>query len=198
MLDIVSSVRSDFEAERWRFFCGRVYQRSAIGVGRKERKVRKAIWLGVEDVHEEHHVGLHPSLVGSIQESFQSMPVALSSQIHHPPYCSPSLPGASCWEVSGRHHRRSCGERAKLMSWGCVMRVGLLKAWGNGCCSCWTTWPWYWVLQRAAAAPQISTTLVAIGVVSPCGAVLRGARATPTEEVLVHRRLVADSQVFTI
>ena len=42
------------------------------------------------------------------------------------------------------------------------MLVGLLNVWGNGYCSCWTTWPWYWVLQRAAAVLQTLTTLVAI------------------------------------
>ena len=31
----------------------------------------------------------------------------------------------------------------------------------NGWCSCWTTWPWFWVLQRVAVARQTSTTLVA-------------------------------------
>ena len=44
--------------------------------------------------------------------------------------------------------------------------VGLLNSCGNGCCSCWTTWPWYWVLQMAAVAFQISTTLVAKSVSS--------------------------------
>ena len=34
------------------------------------------------------------------------------------------------------------------MSWGCAMHVGLLNAWESGCCSCWTTWPWFWVLRR--------------------------------------------------
>ena len=38
-------------------------------------------------------------------------------------------------------------------------------------------------------------THMPIGVVSPCGAVLRGAWATPTEEAKVRSRLVADSQV---
>ena len=41
---------------------------------------------------------------------------------------------ASCLEVCGGNHWKSCGERV------CVMLVGLLKAWGNGYCSCWTTW----------------------------------------------------------
>ena len=47
-----------------------------------------------------------------------------------------------------------------------VMLVGLLKAWGNGSCSCWTTWHWSWVLQRAAVVLQVSTTLVARSVAS--------------------------------
>ena len=96
----------------------------------------------------------------------QCLLIALSSKMYHPPYYSPSLPGASCLEVSGGNHWISCGERAKLMSWDCVMHVGPLKARGNGCCSCWTTWPWYWALQSAAVAPQISTTRVAKSVSS--------------------------------
>ena len=43
---------------------------------------------------------------------------------------------------------------------GCGMRVGRLKAWASGCCSCWTTWLWYWVIQRVAVARQTSATLV--------------------------------------
>ena len=86
--------------------------------------------------------------------------------MYRPPYFSQSLPGASCLEVSGGNHWRSCGERAKLMSWGFGMRVGLLQAWRNGFCSCWTTWPWYWVFQRAVVAPQTSTTRVAKSVSS--------------------------------
>ena len=46
------------------------------------------------------------------------------------------------------------------------MLVGLLKAWENGSCSCWTTWHWFGVLQRAAVVPQVSTTLVARAVSS--------------------------------
>ena len=41
------------------------------------------------------------------------------------------------------------------------MHVGLLKALENGCCSCWTTWSWFWVLQSVGVACQTSTTLVA-------------------------------------
>ena len=52
------------------------------------------------------------------------------------------------------------------MPWGCVMRVGILKAWRNGFCSCWTTRLWYWALQRAVVAPQTSTTRVAKSVSS--------------------------------
>ena len=47
------------------------------------------------------------------------------------------------------------------MSWGCAMLVGLLEAWENGCCSSWTTWPWFWVLRRVVVTCQTSTTLVA-------------------------------------
>ena len=38
----------------------------------------------------------------------------------------------TCLQVSGGNHWGSCGEREKLMSWDCVVRVGLLNAWGNG------------------------------------------------------------------
>ena len=47
------------------------------------------------------------------------------------------------------------------------MLVGPLSVWGIGYCSCWTTWPWYWVLQRAAVVLQTSTTRVARFVSSP-------------------------------
>ena len=43
------------------------------------------------------------------------------------------------------------------------MRVGLLKASGDNFCS---FWPWYWALQKAVAALQVSTTLVARSVSS--------------------------------
>ena len=38
------------------------------------RKAQKAAWPGVVDEHEVNRVDLHPSLAGSMQESFQSMP----------------------------------------------------------------------------------------------------------------------------
>ena len=38
-----------------------------------ERKAHKVLWLGIEDVQEENCVDLHLSLVGGMQESFQSM-----------------------------------------------------------------------------------------------------------------------------
>ena len=45
-------------------------------------------------------------------------------------------------------------ERAKLTSWGCVMRVVFVKAWVRGFCSCWTMWLWCWALQRSVPALQ--------------------------------------------
>ena len=81
-----------------------------------ERKVLKASWLGVENTHEACRVDLHPSLVGDMREMFmQCLMIALSWKMCHRPYYSPSLPGASCLEVSGGNHRKSCGERAKLV-----------------------------------------------------------------------------------
>ena len=77
---------------------------------------------------------------------------------------APSGLEASAWclglEVSGGSPRRSYG--LELRPGGCAMHVGLLKALENGCCSCWTTVAWFWVLRRVVvkhAKPQ--TTLVA-------------------------------------
>ena len=47
-----------------------------------------------------------------------------------------------------------------------VMLVGPLSVCGNGHRSCWTTRPWYWVLQRAAVVLQTSNTLLARSVSS--------------------------------
>ena len=63
----------------------------------------------------------------------QCLMIELSSKMYHRPSYSPSLLGASCSEVSGGNRWKSCGERAKLTAWDCVMLVGLLKSWGNGC-----------------------------------------------------------------
>ena len=52
------------------------------------------------------------------------------------------------------------------MPWDCGMLVGLLDVWRNGYCSCWTTWPWYWVPQRVGVARHTSTTRVAKSVSS--------------------------------
>ena len=59
-----------------------------------------------------------------------------------------SQPGASCLAVSGGNRWRSCGEKAKLLSWGCDTRDGLLKARGN-------------VFRLVVVAPQASITRVA-------------------------------------
>ena len=100
--------------------------------------------------------------LGTCGEVFmQCLMITLSSKMCHQPSYSPSLPGASCLKVSGGNHWKSCGVRAKLASWDGVMLVGLLSVWEKGYFSCWTTWPWCWVLQSAAVVLQISTTLVA-------------------------------------
>ena len=102
---------------------GRIYQRSTINLWQKDS------WLGVEDIHEVCRVDLHPSLVGDTRENFYPMPDdRLSSKMCQHTQYSQSLPGASCLEVSGGNNWKSCGERAKLMSWDCVMLVGPLKA----------------------------------------------------------------------
>ena len=132
---------------------------------------QKVAWLGVVDVHEDNHVDLHPSLAGSMQESFQSMLCDRAVFENVPPSSySPNLPGACCLEVSGGSLWRSYGERVnKAFVMGCAMLAGLQKAWENGCCFSWTTWPWFWVLRRVVVACQTSTTLVAkfVSSVSP-------------------------------
>ena len=67
-------------AERWRFSAGEFISARRSVLVESERKAHKALWLGIQDVHEENRVDLHPSLVRSMRESFQSLP-----------YFSPSL-----------------------------------------------------------------------------------------------------------
>ena len=49
-------------AERWKFSAEEFItaRRSMLVVS--ERKAHKALWLGIEDVHEENRVDVHPSL----------------------------------------------------------------------------------------------------------------------------------------
>ena len=103
-----------------------------------------------------------PPLLGACKRVFSQCPlIELSSIVCHPSYYSPSLPGACCLEVFGGSIWSSCGEKVKPVSWCCAMLVGPLKAWENGCCSCWTIRPWFWVLRKVVVACQTSTTLVA-------------------------------------
>ena len=57
-------------AERWRFSAAEFISAWRSVLVENERNVPKASWLGVENVHEENRVDLHPSLVGGMQESF--------------------------------------------------------------------------------------------------------------------------------
>ena len=57
-------------AERRRFSAEEFVSARRSVLVENERKVQKATFLGVEDVHEESRVDLHPSLVGDTQESF--------------------------------------------------------------------------------------------------------------------------------
>ena len=61
-------------AERCRFSAEEFISARRPALDELELEAEKASWLGVEDVHEENHVGLHPSLVGDMWESFQTMP----------------------------------------------------------------------------------------------------------------------------
>ena len=74
--------------------------------------MQKASWLGVKDIHEVNRVDLHPSLVGDMQENFQAMSDdravfenVPSTVLQHQSAC------ASCLEVCGGNHWKSCGER---------------------------------------------------------------------------------------
>ena len=46
------------------------------------------------------------------------------------------------------------------------MLVCLLDVWGNGYCSCWTTWLWYWVLQGRGSSPNLNHTCREVCVIS--------------------------------
>ena len=185
--------------------------------------MQKASWLGVEDINEVCRVDLHTSLVGDTRENFHAMPDGRAVFENVP---STTLQPKSAWGVLfggvWRKPLETCGVRAKLVSWDCVMLVGLLKVWGNGYCSCWTTWPWSWVLQRASVVLQVSTTLVARSVssllprspsLSADGSRLRQIRPTShlVQSVTVQecilmlinvgrlqRRLTPDSELFTV
>ena len=61
-------------AERWRFSAEEFISARRSVLIANEWKAQKAAWFGVVDVHEANRVDLHPSLAGSRQESFQSMP----------------------------------------------------------------------------------------------------------------------------
>ena len=61
-------------AERWKFSAEKFISARRSVLVENERKTQKAAWLGLKDEHEENRVDLHPSLVGRMQESFQSMP----------------------------------------------------------------------------------------------------------------------------
>ena len=88
--------------------------------------MQKAGWLGVEGTHEICRVDLHPSLVGDTQAKFHAMPDGHAVFENVP---SSMLQSMSAWCVLSVGVRRSCGWRAKLVSWDCVMLVGLLQAW---------------------------------------------------------------------
>ena len=101
-----------------------------------ERKVQKATWLGVEDIHGESRVDLHPSLVGDMQERCQSMPGDRAVFENVP---STMLQPNSAWCVlSGGVWRKLRREgKAYVMGLRHACRsIEILK-------SFWTRWPWY-------------------------------------------------------
>ena len=76
-----------------------------ISFGKNERKAQKTSWLG----HEETRVDLHPSFVGGMQESFQSIPFDPTVFENVP---SIILQPKSAWSVEGKAYvmglRRAC------------------------------------------------------------------------------------------
>ena len=71
-------------AERWRISVEETISARRSALVELERKAQNASWLGVEDVHEENRVDLHPSLVGGMQEMKTQCPlIALSSKMCH-------------------------------------------------------------------------------------------------------------------
>ena len=155
--DPVDAAATGSCTERWRFSAEEFISARRSALVELVLEAQKASWLGAEDIREASRVVQHLLWMVTCGKVFtQCLMIALSSKMCHRPSCSPSLPGASCLEVSGGNHWKSCGERAKLMSWDCVMLVRPLSVWRNGYCSCWTTWPWYWVLKgpRQYSKPQ--------------------------------------------
>ena len=116
-----------------------------------ERKAQKAAWLGVVAAYEEHRVDLHSSLAGCMQEA-SDRAVFKNVAIHHTT-AQVCLVRLEVWKKSLEILRREGFSP-------CHGVARLLKAWENGCCSCWTTWPWFWVLRRhTEPRPHMSRNL---------------------------------------
>ena len=108
--DPVDAAAAGSCAERWRFSEEEFISARRSVLVEHEQKVQKATWLGVEDIHGESRVDLHPPLLVTCRRVFsQCLMIALSSKMYHPPYYSPSPSGPSCLEASGGNYWRSCG-----------------------------------------------------------------------------------------
>ena len=137
--DPVDAAAAGSCAERWRFSAEEFISARRSALVEHERKVQKASWLGVEDMHEVCRVDLHPSSAGDTRENFYAVPDD-RAVFEYVPSTIPQPKSAWCVLFGGvwRRPLKILRERAKLLSWDCVMLVGLLQAWGNGYCSCWT------------------------------------------------------------
>ena len=72
--DPVDAAATGSCAEGWRFSAQEFITARRSALVEHDWKVKKASWLGVEDIHEVCRVDLHPSLVGDMRENFHAMP----------------------------------------------------------------------------------------------------------------------------
>ena len=127
LCDPVHTTAAGSCAERRRFSAEEFISARRSALGEHERKVQKASWLGVEDIHEVCRVDLHTSLVGDMRENFHATPDDRAVFEIVP---SSILQPKSAWCVLfGGVWRKPLdilrGEGKAY--WDCVMLVGLLK-----------------------------------------------------------------------
>ena len=150
-------------------FCRRVYQLGDQCWSKMSGNLRKPLGLESKTYTKRIVLTCIIDRWWHAREFFQSIPfdrAGLRKRASHHTAARVCLVRA-VWRCLEENLVGFYGERVKLMSWGRAMRVGLLNAPENGCCSCWTTWPWFWVLQRVAVGrPNLNHTSREICVIS--------------------------------
>ena len=123
-------------AERWRFSAEEFISAQRSVLIENERKAQKAAWLVVVNSYMNVLTCILPCWEHA--RELQTMPGDRAvfengpSIILQPKsvWCVLFVSGGSLLEILRREREGKA-------------HVGLLKAWENGCCSSWTTWPWF-------------------------------------------------------